>query len=196
VRRASSNSLTSLERLAASRRFCRRGLSPFRRQGNAALFFDLLVVSLFVCLRPVLFVYSCGWVSTAKMQVPYSASNIIGCGVRSIARPVLVKPVGQLLTQVTIYSRSEQWHHRPLLMQDLNHLGGENLFARLHAGAGYLGRRVDTAHPVDVTAMLPVVITFVNSDEHVNPVPPSLEKMAGQRLIVSKNVALEQDALH
>ena len=43
--------------------------------------------------------------------------------------------------------------------------------------------------------MLPVVIIFVNSDEHVNPVLLSLEQIVGRRSIVSKTVALEPDAL-
>ena len=80
----------------------------------------------------------------------------------------------------------------------LNHLREENVFAAcvLHAVAGFLGRqRVKTSHLVDAGGKLPVIIVFVDTDEHVNRVLPKLKEMAAHRLIVRENVVLEQGNL-
>jgi len=66
----------------------------------------------------------------------------------------------------------------------------------LHAVAGFLGRqRVKTSHLVDAGGKLPVIIIFVDTDEHVSRVLPKLKQMAAQRLIVRENVVLEQGNL-
>jgi PII-like signaling protein len=39
---------------------------------------------------------------------------------------------------------------------------------------------------------LPVIIIFVDTDEHVSRVLPTLKEMAAHRLIVRENVVLEQ----
>ena len=52
-----------------------------------------------------------------------------------------------------------------------------------------------TAHLVDAGGKLPVVITFVDTDEHVSRVLPTLKEMAANRLIVRENVVLEQGNL-
>jgi len=66
----------------------------------------------------------------------------------------------------------------------------------LHAVAGFLGRqRVKTSHLVDAGGKLPVVIIFVDTDEHVTRVLPTLKEMAAHRLIVRENVVLEQGSL-
>lgn len=83
-------------------------------------------------------------------------------------------------------------------MEILNYLRRENVFAAtaLHAVAGFLGRhRVETAHLVDVGGKLPVIIIFVDTDEHVNRVLPTLKEIAAHRLIVRENVVLEQGTL-
>ena len=41
----------------------------------------------------------------------------------------------------------------------------------------------------------PVVITFVDTDEHVTRVLPKLREMAAHRLIVRENVVIEQGSL-
>jgi len=101
--------------------------------------------------------------------------------------------------QVTIYlNEADQWHHRPLHMEILNFLRKENVYAAtaVHAVAGFLGRhRVETTHLVDVGGKLPVIITFVDTDEHVSRVLPTLKEMAAHRLIVRENVVLEQGNL-
>ena len=104
-----------------------------------------------------------------------------------------------MAVQVTIYlNDSDQWHHRPLHVEILNYLRKEGVYAAtaVHAVAGFLGRhRVESAHLVDAGGKLPVVITFVDTDEHVNRVLPTLKEMAAQRLIVRENVVLEQGNL-
>jgi hypothetical protein len=40
-----------------------------------------------------------------------------------------------------------------------------------------------------------VIIVFVDTDEHVNRVLPTLKKMAAHRMIVRENVVLEQGSL-
>jgi len=104
-----------------------------------------------------------------------------------------------MAVQVTIYlNEADQWHHRPLLIEILNYLRKENVYgaAAVHAVAGFLGRhKVETTHLVDAGGKLPVVITFVDTDEHVNRVLPALKEMAAHRLIVRENVVLEQGNL-
>jgi PII-like signaling protein len=107
-------------------------------------------------------------------------------------------PVG-MAAQVTIYlDEADQWQHRPLHMEILNYLRKENVYAAtaFHAVAGFLGRQqVKTSHLVDAGGKLPVVITFVDTDEHVTRVLPRLKEMTAHRLIVRENVVLEQGSL-
>jgi PII-like signaling protein len=104
-----------------------------------------------------------------------------------------------MAVQVTIYlNDADQWHHRPLHMELLNYLRKEGVYAAtaVHAVAGFLGRhKVETAHLVDAGGKLPVIIVFVDTDEHVNRVLPTLKEMAAHRLIVRENVVLEQGNL-
>jgi PII-like signaling protein len=104
-----------------------------------------------------------------------------------------------MAVQVTIYlNEADQWHHRPLHLEILNYLRKENVYAAttVHAVAGFLGRhRVETAHLVEAGGHLPVIITFVDTDEHVSRVLPTLKEMAAHRLIVRESVVLEQGNL-
>jgi PII-like signaling protein len=106
---------------------------------------------------------------------------------------------GAMAVQVTIYlNEADQWHHRPLHLEILNYLRKESVFSAtaFHAVAGFLGRqRVETAHLVEAGGKLPVVIVFVDTDEHVSRVLPTLKEMAAHRLIVRENVVLEQGNL-
>ena len=95
-------------------------------------------------------------------------------------------------------NEADQWHHKPLHMEILSYLRKENVYAAtaVHAVAGFLGRHpVETAHLIDAGGKLPVIITFVDTDEHVSRVLPTLKEMAARRLIVRENVALEQGNL-
>ena len=83
-------------------------------------------------------------------------------------------------------------------MEILNYLRKENVYAAtaFHAVAGFLGRQqVKTSHLVDAGGKLPVIIIFVDTDEHVSRVLPKLKEMAAHRLIVRENVVLEQGSL-
>jgi uncharacterized protein len=104
-----------------------------------------------------------------------------------------------MAVQVTIYlNESDRWQGKPLHIAVLNYLHEENVFAAciLHAVAGFLGRqRVKTSHLVEAGGKLPVIIIFVDTDEHVSRVLPKLKEMAAHRLIVRENVVLEQGNL-
>jgi PII-like signaling protein len=104
-----------------------------------------------------------------------------------------------MAVQVTIYlNEADQWHHHPLHLEILHYLRRENVYAAttIHAVAGFLGRhRVETAHLIEAGGKLPVIIIFVDTDEHVNRVLPTLKEMASHRLIVRENVVLEQGTL-
>jgi uncharacterized protein len=104
-----------------------------------------------------------------------------------------------MAVQVTIYlNEADQWHHRPLHLEILNYLRKENVYSAtaFHAVAGFVGRQnVATAHLVEAGGKLPVVIFFVDTDEHVSRVLPALKEMAEHRLIVRENVVIEQGNL-
>ena len=105
----------------------------------------------------------------------------------------------EMAVQVTIYlNEADQWRHRPLHLEILNYLRKENVYsgAAFHAVAGFLGRqRVETARMVEAGGKLPVVLIFVDTDEHVSRVLPTPKEMAAHRLIVRENVVLEQGNL-
>jgi uncharacterized protein len=104
-----------------------------------------------------------------------------------------------MAVQVTIYlNEADQWQKRPLHLEILSLLHRENVYAATvtHAVAGFLGRqRVKTAHLVDAGGKLPVVVTFVDTDQHIERVLPVLKEMAAHRLIVRENVVVEQGNL-
>jgi uncharacterized protein len=101
--------------------------------------------------------------------------------------------------QVTIYlNESDQWHHKPLYSEILQFLRREKVAgaSAFHAVAGFNGRnRVHTSSLVDAGGNLPVVIMFVDFEEHVARVLPRLCEMAPHRLIVRENVVIEQGNL-
>ncbi|MGZ4787080.1 MAG: DUF190 domain-containing protein [Terriglobales bacterium] len=98
--------------------------------------------------------------------------------------------------QVTIYlNEADRWHHKPLFLELLNYLRNEGVAGAtvLHAVAGFTGRqKVETTHLVDAGGRLPIILTFIDHDEHVQRVLPTLKEMAPHRLIVWENVHIEQ----
>jgi PII-like signaling protein len=106
---------------------------------------------------------------------------------------------GNMAVQVTIYlMEGDKFGNRPLHSEILNYLHQENVYAAvtLHGAAGFLGRmRIKTSHLVDAGGKLPIVIIFVDADEHVSRVLPKLKEMATHRLIVRENVVIEQGSL-
>ncbi|MBZ5648502.1 MAG: DUF190 domain-containing protein [Acidobacteriia bacterium] len=104
-----------------------------------------------------------------------------------------------MAVQVSVYlNEADEWHHKPLHLEILNYLRSENVAGAtvLHAVAGFTGRsRVQTTSLVDAGGKLPLVITFIDTDEHVSRVLPRLREMAAHRLIVRENVVIEQGSL-
>lgn len=102
-------------------------------------------------------------------------------------------------TQVTIYlNEADQWQRRPLHLEMLNFLRAENVYAAtaFHGVAGFLGKnRVETAHLVEAGGHLPVIVMFVDNEEHVDRILPVLKEMAPNHLIVRETVVLEQEDL-
>jgi hypothetical protein len=92
----------------------------------------------------------------------------------------------------------DSWQRRPLHLAVLKYLREENVAGAVafHSVAGFQGRsRVQTAHLVEAGGDLPIVISFVDTDEHVQRVLPKLKEMAAHRLIVRENVVIEQGSL-
>jgi hypothetical protein len=102
----------------------------------------------------------------------------------------------QTAVQVTIYlNESDKWHNKPLHAEILRMLRAENAAAAsaFHAVGGFNGRgQVHTSGLVDAGGNLPVVIIFVDLQEHVDRLLPKLFEMAPHRLIVRENVVIEQ----
>ncbi|MBV9267372.1 MAG: DUF190 domain-containing protein, partial [Acidobacteriaceae bacterium] len=98
--------------------------------------------------------------------------------------------------QVTMYlNESDQWHHKPLHLEILRYLRREGVAGAsvFHAVAGFNGRdAVHTTGLVEAGGHLPVVLLFVDLDEHVARVLPKICEMAPGRLIVRENVVIEQ----
>jgi PII-like signaling protein len=98
--------------------------------------------------------------------------------------------------QVTVYlNEADEWHRKPLYLEILNYLRGESVAGAtvFHAVAGFTGRqKVETTHLVDAGGKLPIVLTFIDSEEHVQRVLPRLKEMAAHRLIVWEKVTIEQ----
>src|ERR1051325_712597 len=104
-----------------------------------------------------------------------------------------------MAVQVTIYlNEADEWHRKPLHMEILNYLRSENVAGAtvFHAVAGFTGRnKVQTSSLVDAGGKLPLIIIFIDTDEHVSRVMPKLREMAAHRLIVRENVVIEQGSL-
>jgi uncharacterized protein len=104
-----------------------------------------------------------------------------------------------MAVQVTMYLiEDDQWQRRSLHLEVLKYLREQNVAGAVayHAVAGFMGRmRVKTATLVDAGGKLPVVITFIDTDEHIQQVLPKLKEMAAHRLIVRENVVVEQGSL-
>jgi hypothetical protein len=65
----------------------------------------------------------------------------------------------------------------------------------LHAVAGFTGHsRVKTSTLVDAGGKLPLVLIFIDKEEHVDRVLPHVKEMAGHRLIVREKVVIEGEA--
>lgn len=106
---------------------------------------------------------------------------------------------GGMAVQVSIYlNEADEWKGKPLHLEILNYLRAENAAGAtvLHAVAGFTGRsRVKTSSLVEAGGKLPLIVTFIDTDEHVSRMLPRLREMAAHRLIVRENVVIEQGSL-
>jgi uncharacterized protein len=95
--------------------------------------------------------------------------------------------------QVTMYlNESDDWARILQTLRNENVAGA----TALHAVGGFNGRnRVHTSGLVEAGGNLPVVIVFVDFEEHVSRVLPQLFELAPHRLIVRENVTIEQGNL-
>ncbi len=108
------------------------------------------------------------------MALNVLANNALCLAAVLLARPLRggCKMAAPMAVQVTMYlTEGDSWHHRPLHLEVLRYLRQENVAG---AVAFHSGRRVSgpsgvqTAHLVEAGGELPVVITFVDTDEHVS----------------------------
>ena len=99
----------------------------------------------------------------------------------------------QTAVQVTLYlNESDKWN-QILHMLRRENVAGASAF---HAVAGFLGRNhVHTSSLIEAGGNLPVVIIFVDLEEHVSRVLPKLMELVPNRLIVRENVVIEQNTL-
>jgi PII-like signaling protein len=94
--------------------------------------------------------------------------------------------------QVTMYlTESDKWD-RVLQLLQKEGVAGASAF---HAAAGFLGRNnVHTASLVEAGGNVPVIVIFVDLEEHVSRVLPKLFELVPDRLIVRENVTIEQES--
>jgi uncharacterized protein len=101
----------------------------------------------------------------------------------------------RMAVQVSIYlNEADEWHRRPLHLELLKFLHEQKIAGAtvLHAVAGFTGRgRVKTSTLVDAGGKLPLVLTFVDTADHIDRVLPTVKEMARHRLIVRENVTIE-----
>jgi uncharacterized protein len=101
--------------------------------------------------------------------------------------------------QITIYlNEGDEYQRRPAHIQILNYLRQENIANAvvLHGVAGFIERsRVKTSGLVDAGGKLPLVIIFVDQEQHIDRVLPKLREMVNHRLIVRENVVVEHGSL-
>ena len=95
-------------------------------------------------------------------------------------------------------NEADEYQRRPAHIQILNYLRRENIANAVvfHGVAGFIGRsRVKTSTLVDAGGKLPLVIIFVDQEQHIERVLPRLREMVSKRLIVRENVVIEHGSL-
>ena len=88
-------------------------------------------------------------------------------------------------------NEADQYQRRPLHLQILQYLQ-ENKVADaivFHGVAGFIGlSRVKTSSLVDAGGKLPLLLTFVDEEDHIETLLPKLKDMVGPRRMVRENV--------
>lgn len=97
----------------------------------------------------------------------------------------------QLLVRIFV-GDSDKWHHQPLARALIERLRREGFAGAtvFHGVAGFGAASViHTAHLVDLSADLPVVIEVVDDQEHVDELLPILDEMlTGGALVTMEKV--------
>jgi len=95
---------------------------------------------------------------------------------------------------VSIYlNEGDEWEHRPLHLEILKflHRSGCAGGTVLRGLAGFThGMGIVTTSLVDVGTKLPVVVHFIDREEKVKEVLPTLRRMAGKRLITLEDIEI------
>lgn len=101
--------------------------------------------------------------------------------------------------RITMYlEEADRYKHHSLHNGILQYLRAQNMAGAyaFHAVAGFVGRgQVHTASLVESGGSLPVILTFVDTEERVEQVLPRLREMAAHRLIIRENVTIVQNTL-
>ena len=107
--------------------------------------------------------------------------------------------LGTMAVQISMYlNEADHWHGLPLHLEVLNYLRAQNVAGAtvIHTVAGFTGRNsVHTTSLVEAGGSLPLIVTFIDTDEHISRVMPKLKEMAAHRLIVREEVTIEQGSL-
>jgi len=97
--------------------------------------------------------------------------------------------------QVSVYlDEADQWHYRPLHLEMLKYLHEHEVAGAtvLHTVAGFTGHGpIKTSSLVEAGGKLPLLLTFIDTEEHAAEVLEHIREMAPHRLIVSEKVTLE-----
>ena len=105
--------------------------------------------------------------------------------------PMRVLDGQQTLVRIFI-GESDKWHHQPLHRALLERLRKEGFAGAtvVHGVAGFGAASViHTAHLVELSADLPVVIEVVDDDEHMTKLVPILDEMiSGGALVTMEKV--------
>ena len=98
--------------------------------------------------------------------------------------------------RITLYLKeSDRTKHGSLHNELLQFLREQNVTeaCAFHAVAGFIGRnKVHTSKLIEAGGDLPVIVTFVDLEEHVERVLPQVLKMVPNRMIVRENVRIVQ----
>jgi uncharacterized protein len=110
-----------------------------------------------------------------------------------LERNILMRVLDGQQTLVRIFiGESDQWHHQPLYRALLERLRKEGFagatVVRAVAGFG-AASIIHTAHLVDLSSDLPILIEVVDDDEHVKKLVPILDELVtGGALVTMEKV--------
>ncbi|HXE89346.1 MAG TPA: DUF190 domain-containing protein [Terriglobales bacterium] len=94
--------------------------------------------------------------------------------------------------RVSIYiNEADQWHGRPLHLELMQALAKEGMAGAtvLRGVAGYTrAAGISTTSLVDAGGLLPLVIEFIESEENIERMMPTITKMVGNRLVTVTEV--------